>query len=78
MIVHVESGVEYTNEYGDIDERFYDNIERTYLNLLKHLSKNNLLAEYKDQCLNIVNETAGIGWGFHDELTDLYYEFYGI
>lgn len=78
MIVHVENGVEYTNEYGDIDERFYDNIERTYLNLLKHLSKNNLLAEYKDQCLNIVNETAGIGWGFHDELTDLYYEFYGI
>lgn len=76
MLTHVEKGVEYTNEYGDIDEKFYNNIERTYLNLLKHLSKHNLLAEYKDRCLEIVTGTDGIGWGFHDEITDLYCEFY--
>jgi len=76
MMTYVENGVEYTNEFGDIDERFYDNIIRTYLDLLKHLSGNDLLAEFKDRCLNIVNETEDIGWGFHDELTDLYYEFY--
>lgn len=47
-----------------------------FLNLLKHLSNHNLITEYKDRCLNIVNETRGIGWGFHDEITDLYFEFY--
>ncbi len=26
MMTHVEEGVAFTNEYGDIDERFYDNI----------------------------------------------------
>lgn len=76
MITHVENGVEFTNTYGDIDEKFYNNIERTFLNLLKHLSKHDLLAEYKDRCLKIVTETSGIGWGFHDEITDLYSEFY--
>jgi hypothetical protein len=76
MITHVEKGVEFTNTYGDIDEKFYDNIERTFLNLLKHLSKHDLLTEYKYRCLEIVTETNDIGWGFHDEITDLYYEFY--
>lgn len=76
MITHVENGVDFTNEYGDIDEQFYDNIAGMYLKLLKHLSRYNLLAEYKDRCLEIVNETKDIGWGFHDELFDLYHEFY--
>jgi hypothetical protein len=77
MLTHVEKGVEYTNEYGDIDEKFYNNIESTYLRLLKHLKKHDLLAEYKDVCLEIVTATENIGWGFHDELTDIYHEFYG-
>lgn len=76
MFSHVENGVNFTNEFGDIDEKFYDNISRMYLNLLKHLSRNNLLSEYKDRCFKVVTETNDIGWGFHDEITDLYGEFY--
>lgn len=76
MLCHVENGVNFTNEYGDIDERFYDNMSRMYFNLLKHLSKNNLLSKYEDRCYNIVTETNDIGWGFHDEIKDLYDEFY--
>jgi hypothetical protein len=38
MLFYVENGVEFTNEYGDIDEEFYDKVTdmlEKFCNLLK-------------------------------------------
>ena len=72
----VENGVELTNTYGDIDEKFYTSLENTYRNALELIDKNGLIDRFKDRALKIVNDTENIGWGFHDYLGDVYYQYY--
>lgn len=77
LLLHfVEQGVEFTNEYGDIDENFYTSVENTYSSALDLISKNGLLDNFKTRAYEIVTDTEGIGWGFHDYLGDLYYQYY--
>lgn len=77
LLLHfVENGVEFTNEYGDIDENFYTSVENTYLNALEIIDKNGLLDKFKQRAYKIVSDSDGIGWGFHDYLGDLYYQHY--
>lgn len=73
MIFYVEMGVKFTDYYGDIDEPFYLSMERMYERALKFIVGNNLIDDFDTRCLQIVNDTRGIGWGFHDELAELYY-----
>ena len=37
----------------------------------------NLETIFKQRCLKIVTDTDGIGWGFHDEVSEYYYNFIG-
>ena len=64
LFTHVKCRIDFTNEYGDIDERF-----------LVHISENDMLEKYKDKCIGFIDETDGIGWGFHDEIGNLVYGF---
>lgn len=75
MIFYVETGVKYTDCYGDIDEPFYLSMESMYERVVKFIVSNNLVAIFNDRCLKIVNDTAGMGWGFHDQLCDIYYSY---
>ena len=73
---YVESGVEFTNDYGDINEGFYSSIESVYHNAMKLIDKNGLHNNYKIRAFNILEKTKDIGWGFHDTLSDSYYDIY--
>ena len=42
---------------------------------LKFIQKQNLGKAFKARCRKIVDDTDGIGWGFHDQLGYLY-DFY--
>lgn len=75
MIYYVENGVEFTNAYGDINEPFYNSVAGMYRDACKLIKSNSLKNIFKTRCEKIVNETEDIGWGFHDELSDYYYEF---
>lgn len=77
MIFYVEMGVEFTNQYGDIDERFYNSIESMYESVMKKINDKNdraLFLKFRDRLLSIVDNTDGIGWGFHDALCGIYYD----
>lgn len=76
MLYFVECGVELTNEFGDIDENFYSSVENTYANAIELMDTHGILDKFKDRAINVVNETSGIGWGFHDYLGDVYHEHY--
>ena len=78
MLFYVEQGVEFTNAYGDINEQFYISMEDMYARTLKLMEKNDLAKVFKKRCFQIVVDTDGIGWGFHDALADLYYEYFEI
>lgn len=74
MIFYVEMGVKFTNSYGDIDEPFYLSMESMYDKVVKFIINAKLEDLFNHRCLEIVNDTAGIGWGFHDQLSEIYYE----
>jgi len=76
MLFYAETGVEFTNEFGDIDEPFYNSIASVYSSALSLMNKEGILDKFADRAKQIVDDTSGIGWGFHDELGDIYSEFY--
>jgi len=76
MLFYVETGVKFTNEYGDIGESFYSSIESTYQAALKLMQKEKLLEKFADRAGKVVSDTSNIGWGFHDYLGDVHSEFY--
>jgi hypothetical protein len=76
MIYYVETGVEFTNSYGDINEPFYNSMASMYSNVIKKIkTQNGLYIKYNERLKAIVTNTADIGWGFHDALSYLYEEF---
>jgi hypothetical protein len=77
MLYYVEVGVEYTNTYGDIDEAFYNSMESMYKRVVEYIVENEMQEEYEKRCRRIVEDTRGIGWGFHDGLRYIYEENFG-
>ena len=76
MLFYVETGVKFTNDFGDIDEGFYLSMETTYVGALTLMKKETLLDKFADRAGKVVSNTSGIGWGFHDFLIDVYSTFY--
>jgi len=76
MLFYVETGVKFTNDFGDIDESFYLSLERTFVQALTLVRKENCLDKFDDRASKIVSNTNNIGWGFHDYLAEAYYDFY--
>jgi hypothetical protein len=72
MMRYVESGVRFTNAYGDIDEPFYNSMETMFEKALKYISENKTREVFRERCAKIVSDTDGIGWGFYDGLSELF------
>lgn len=75
MLFYVEVGVSFTNEYGDIDEPFYESMENMYEDTAKYIYENNLWGDFEDRMKKIVSDTENCGWGFCDDLDYIYTEY---
>lgn len=74
MLTYVENGVEYTNEYGDIDEEFYDKINdmlEQFCALLKTPEGQSLYPHFRERLLKVRDDSKGIAWGFGDAVNIL-------
>lgn len=76
MLFYVETGVQFTNDFGDINDSFYNSLRSVYNQGLTLMSKENLLEKFADRTEKVVDDTSNIGWGFHDYLGSVYAEFY--
>jgi hypothetical protein len=74
MLYYVECGVEFTNEYGDINENYYLSLERVFRDSMELIDIHSLHDTFKDRALTILSDSANTGWGFHDTIGDFYYE----
>jgi len=75
MIYFVECGYQFTLDYGDIDEVFYDTLIEMYekaVGRVRRMPKNKQ-GPFRKRLEKIMKFTDGIGWGYHDDLGDLYY-----
>lgn len=73
MLTFVESGTQFTNQYGDIDEPFYEGLELMLADFRDLLLANPSLYEQGNLAQRLVNlqQNAGwLGWGYGDYVTE--------
>ena len=74
MIYYVKCGNDFTLEFGDIDESFYDSLCSMFSSIVQTLIKQQdqaLLAEFMPLLEAELSRVDGkIGWGYPDELSD--------
>lgn len=74
MLYYVEIGTQFTNTYGDIDAPFYNSMISMYGNVIDACNKDEaLFRTFEERLYAIVEESEGIGWGYHDCIYDYYY-----
>jgi len=79
LIYYVEQGVICTKNYGDIDENFYSSLESVYDEAITFIVKQNdaaLVEQFYPRMRRIVRDTSGMGWGFHDYLSEEFHSRY--
>lgn len=76
LLCYAQNGIDFTNEYGDIDQKFYNNIANAYDDALTVITKNDLENRFKGGCERIMMEASGIAWGFGDYIEELYYDIF--
>lgn len=76
MLFYVECGVKYTNDFGDINDNFYISLAKMYVQSLTLMQKEDSLEKFQKRAWQVVYDSDGIGWGFHDYIAQVYSEFY--
>lgn len=73
LMTYVENGAEFTQNYGDIDERFYSSVESALDELAALLcgEARGMYPQFSERLARVEQMTAGIGWGFHDYIGDV-------
>jgi hypothetical protein len=74
MLFYVENCIEFTNDYGDINETFYNSAVSVYSQAVREVRIAGIAVyeKFAERLKACVDDTSGIGWGFHDDLDDLY------
>lgn len=74
MVFFLEQGNAFTLEYGDIDASFYGALvamARRAAEVICGLPLD-LQAPFMKRLGEVVRSSSGIGWGYHDDLADIY------
>ena len=74
LLTYVEAGTRFTNENGDIDERFYDSLSSALGEMAALLKKEKPSAwlAVEQRLAKLDAETHFIGWGYGDHVSWIY------
>lgn len=76
MLAYVENGTEFTREFGDINESFYNSLE-SVLNEMAQLLMGagaGHYSKFRERVQRLATRADGIGWGYGDALRDQVYQ----
>lgn len=76
MLYLPESACELTALYGDFSEQFYSATYNNYRVALDFLADQNLLDDFKLRAERCVEWAASCGYGFADDIANIFYEYY--
>ena len=76
MITLPEMACKFTSKYGGMSGQYYNSAANNFELALKYLQKHDLLAQFQDRCEECVKYAEPCGYGFADEIEDLYNEYY--
>ncbi len=74
MLAHVETGTQFTREFGDINEAFYDSLCTTLHEIKKLLDSEegrSLYEQVQTRLAELAKQADGIGWGYGDYVVDV-------
>lgn len=77
MLCFIENGARFIQDFGDIDERFYESMENTYEEACKLVSAQGLKTAWKERFYQLVKDTHDTGYGFGDTIRSTFEEFFG-
>jgi hypothetical protein len=74
MVFFVEQGNAFTLDYSDIDAGFYSALLKMARRAVEVISRVplELQESFRERLAEVVRSSSGIGWGYHDELADIY------
>ncbi len=75
MLTYVENGTQFTREFGDINEAFYNSLESVLHEMTQLLRKDDpsLYPEFRERIQRLGDHADHIGWGYGDYLRDQVY-----
>lgn len=76
LLYRVETMIDFTNEYGDINEAFYNSLESSFEEACKLIKAEKLEKEYGEECRRLMNETYHFGWGLYDGMRYIYKTYF--
>ena len=76
MLTLPELACKFTCDYGDMTEQYYESAYTNFKNALIYLKKNNLLDTFKPRCEDCVKYASPCGYGFADDISELFYQYY--
>lgn len=78
MIFLVECGCQFTYNYGDMWEGFYDGMFYNFARALKFMQKHKLLERFRLNAEKCVKWASPCRYGFADAIDDLFCEYYAL
>lgn len=77
MVHYLETGNQFTVDYGDIDEQFYSSLESMFKRILSALKKHStdVQEKYFSRLEDVVLSASNIGWGYYDYISDIFGEY---
>ena len=74
MVFYMENACQFTYDYGDMWEQFYDSVESNFDKTLRHIVLCDLWGKYESRIEQCVRWAGRCGWGVADALNDMYEE----
>jgi hypothetical protein len=76
LVLGAEKGTQFTLDYGDIGESFYDSLERMFHDAVTHVAAMDpsVAEPWRERLKTVVNKTRHMGWGFYDAIARSYGE----
>jgi len=77
MVHYLETGNQFTVEFGDIDEQFYSSLESMFERILTELKKQptDFQEKYFSRLEDVVFSARNIGWGYYDYISNIFDEY---
>ena len=79
MVHYVKTGTQFTLDYGDMYDEFYDSLYSMFQAPLKLLIKADSATPKKKfvaELVDIVHSVRHIGWGYNDDISDLLNDYF--
>jgi hypothetical protein len=78
MVHYIDMGNQFTLDYDDMYEAFYDSLASMLESTLKLLVKADapILENYVPELQRIIHSASGMGWGYYDQMLELFIDYF--